>query len=77
MKVIPNALRFVFHHKRPCGLPRASSVCGNGLRGVASHGTEPACNGSIPPVENLVVSFLSGSTNRQREPLAACTECAV
>lgn len=57
MEVIPNALRFVFHHKKPCGLPRASSVFRNGLGGVATHETEPACNGSIPPVQNVVVSF--------------------
>lgn len=57
MKVIPNAVRSVFHHKKLYGLPRASSVCRNGSRGVASHETEPACNGSIPPAQNVVASF--------------------
>lgn len=60
MAVIPNALRSVFHHKKPCVFPRASSVCGSGSRGVACCGTEPACNGSIPPVQNWWSAFLSG-----------------
>lgn len=63
-EVIPSALGSVFHHKNLHGSPRAKSVHGNGSRRVAQCGTELACNGNIPPVENWWSAFLPGATER-------------